>query len=355
MRTILIALAACNGDKDKDTPTSTGETGTTGTTPSDAFVVLGDDTNLPEAGLLSIWGTSSTDVWIVGADPGDGLGPMVLSYDGTAWTRHATGTTGDLWWVWSDGGDTIWMSGEGGRMLTYDRVGGTFVEDVITNPAYKLFGVWGTGPSDIWTVASDINNAIDGAILHYDGAAWTESTTIPPDPTNPVNRRQPFKVWGCGGSDVWTIGTRAVALHWNGTTWEDTWDQPVYQSITLVTVHGRACDDAYAVGGFGNAVTIHWDGSLWTDVSPPLTDIVPGMNGVFASDAGSTAICGQRGSIYWREGTAWVADARPPATSRDFHACWIDEAGAVWAVGGDLGTLTEGVVVYGGIAAIPPI
>src|SRR5262249_40573448 len=35
--------------------------------------------------LLSIWGTSAHDVWLVGGDPGDGHGPMVLHYDGAAW------------------------------------------------------------------------------------------------------------------------------------------------------------------------------------------------------------------------------------------------------------------------------
>ena len=35
------------------------------------------DAGLPSA-LISIWGSSVNDMWVVGADSGDGIGPMVL-------------------------------------------------------------------------------------------------------------------------------------------------------------------------------------------------------------------------------------------------------------------------------------
>jgi len=59
--------------------------------PADFEVVVAD---VPEA-LLSVSGTSSRDVWAVGADRG--RGPLVLHYDGTVWTRLETGSTGGLW------------------------------------------------------------------------------------------------------------------------------------------------------------------------------------------------------------------------------------------------------------------
>src|SRR4051812_16763384 len=53
-------------------------------------------TKLPSA-LLSVWGTSEHDVWTVGSDSGDG--PLVMHFDGSAWTRLNTGVSGNLWWV----------------------------------------------------------------------------------------------------------------------------------------------------------------------------------------------------------------------------------------------------------------
>ena len=51
----------------------------------------------PDAALLSIHGTSATNVYAVGADGGDG--PIVIHWDGNDWTKINTGLTGDLWWV----------------------------------------------------------------------------------------------------------------------------------------------------------------------------------------------------------------------------------------------------------------
>src|SRR6187402_3545388 len=49
------------------------------------------------AAFMSVHGTRSDDVWMVGAD--DGKGPVVVHYDGAAWERRETGIRGDLWWV----------------------------------------------------------------------------------------------------------------------------------------------------------------------------------------------------------------------------------------------------------------
>ena len=51
----------------------------------------------PDAALLSVHGTSSTNVYAVGADSGDG--PLALHWNGRDWTKLETGLEGDLWWV----------------------------------------------------------------------------------------------------------------------------------------------------------------------------------------------------------------------------------------------------------------
>ena len=51
----------------------------------------------PAAALFAVHGTSAKDVWMVGADDGDG--PLVIRFDGSAWQRLDTGVRGDLWWV----------------------------------------------------------------------------------------------------------------------------------------------------------------------------------------------------------------------------------------------------------------
>lgn len=333
----------CNGDKD---PGQTGDTSEDGP----RWTVLGDQTNLPAAALLSIWGTSS-DMFIVGAD--DGSGPVVLHWDGAAWSRLDTSAyPGDLWWVWSDGGDQVYIGGQNGRLLTYTRSTGTVEQTVITNNVYTIFGVWGTSPTDIWAVGGDISGGNPGIIVHYDGTAWTDVTTVPEGEQSPGSPRQAFKVWGSGPDDVWVVGTLALAMHWDGAEWT-AFPEPVYRTSVLTTVAGSGPDDVWMVGGPGNARVAHWDGTALVEDSPPPADIVPGFNGVYASEAHGVIACGENGSIYWRGATGWEADPRARATAWSFHACWLDEEGSAWAVGGDLTGLTEGVIVYGGQSVQP--
>jgi hypothetical protein len=259
-----------------------------------------------------------------------------------------------VWWVWSDGGDTVWMSGDGGRVLQYSRSAGAVVsEEVVTNPVYKLFGIWGTGPSDVWVVGGDNFGNNDGVVVHWDGTSWTQVHQPSPNPTNGTTRRQAFKVWGSATDDVWVVGTGALVSHWDGASWNDL-PQPIYNGSTLTTVSGTGPADVYAVGGYGNAAAAHYDGTVWSDITPPPTDAVPTLNGVYATSDHGVGTCGGSGSIYWIEGTAFVADPRPRATTKDFHACWIDDQGSLWAVGGDLTNLDEGVIVYSG-DRVPPV
>ena len=337
-----LVLTACSGsdvDPDKDLDVPTGDTDEV--TTDDAFALVGDSTNLPAAGLLSLWGTSSSDMWFVGAD--DGTGPTVLHYDGAGWERLATGSTGDLWWVWSAGGDKVYFVGEGARLVTYDKSSMTFTEEVIANGAYILFGMWGTSDTDIYAVGGDINNNLAGTIVHYDGTAWTEVATAPS--ADGVSERQAFKVWGSASDDVFVVGTGALFMHWDGATWTTEDPAPLYGSTPVTTVHGSGPDNVYAVGGFGNAAVAHYDGTAWSDDSPPPLAIAPFFNGVFSTADRGTVACGGSGSIWWRGDTEWAVDPRNQVTTEDFHACWIDETGAVWAVGGDLQNLDEGVIV----------
>ena len=73
-------------------------------------------TGLPGA-LLSVSGSSDTDVWAVGSDSNDGKGPLVLQFDGASWKRYLTGITGDLWWAHVCPNGRIFAGGSLGTIL----------------------------------------------------------------------------------------------------------------------------------------------------------------------------------------------------------------------------------------------
>jgi hypothetical protein len=50
-----------------------------------------------------------------------------------------------------------------------------------------------------------------------------------------------------------------------------------------------------------------------------------------------------------RNSSGWtLVDEGTDPELRDFHAVWIDSEDGIWAVGGDLSFLTNGVLAYGG-------
>lgn len=337
----LALLLACGGDKDGGSHTGSTDTGPTtpGTTPSTHPVsLLAEGADLPPAALLSIWGTSATDVWAVGAD--DGSGPVLVHFDGTSWSRIDTGTSGDLWWVWGDGANTLFLSGAGGKVVTMDIAAGTFTEHAAADPNLTLFGLWGTSATDVWTVGGNINGARDGGIIHFDGTDWTEVAQVAP---RGETVRSAFKVWGSAPDDVWVVGTGALVTHWDGSGFTEVDPPPVYESTTLTTVAGSA-SQVVAVGGFGNATVARYDGTSWVDDSPPPQAIAPGFNGVNIRDDKVIA-CGVRGAVWQRDPTTGWASYADPVTTYDLHGCWIDPDGNVWSVGGDLITLAAGTIV----------
>ena len=57
---------------------------------------------------------------------------------------------------------------------------------------------------------------------------------------------------------------------------------------------------------------------------------------------------GQDNPVYRQLFTSRFIPAGTDEQLRDFHAVWIDAEDGIWAVGGDLSFLSNGVVAYGG-------
>ncbi len=274
-----------------------------------------------DTGLISVWGTSATDVWAVGGD--DGRGPLVIHYDGSAWERVATGVSGiDLWWVTGLGaGDPMFFGGDRGTILRYD--GATFTRMTTPDDTRTVFGIFVASASDAWAVGGA--GGVAGFIWRWDGTEWRDV----PLPAG-VGSASIFKAWGSSASDVWFVGGAGVILHWDGMTLS-----PVTSGTmrTILTVHTRG-PRAAAVGGAGTAVVLELDPATgtWSDVTPPLA---PQMLGVWLTDQGGWAV-GLNGAVLRRDATAWTFDDTAPSVAGALHSVWVDPTGGVWAVGGQI-------------------
>ena len=296
--------------------------------------------------VLAVGGTASDDVWAVGADRGHG--PLVLHYDGASWSRIATGTRGDLWWVAPVAGGPTYLAGKDATILRYD--GATFTR--MTTPglaAHTIYGLWAASVDDVWAVGSVAGRS--GFVWHYDGVAWRDV---------PVPLEVPavddfgdavgfFKVWGGADGRPWVVGGRGVALRWDGAALVPT---TTPTTDTLFTVH-EAGELVVAVGGgTGGAIVERRGDGAFVDRTPAGAGLI---QGVWITASGDGWASGARGALYHRSGDRWQPARHGLALDLEsLHATWIDPDGGVWAVGGDVVTagLDNGAIIYRGVPTV---
>jgi hypothetical protein len=306
-----------------------------------------------DAALLSVWGTSATDVWAAGADTRDGQGPLVLHLDGSSWTRLPTGQSGDLWWAFGFESGPVYLGGVGGTILRFED--GAFTR-MQTPGTGTVFGIWGAAPDDLWAVGGSPGGA-QGAFAWRlqagHGDSWQAASEVPAEL---AARNALWKVFGHGPDDVWLVGTGGNVLHWDGSALT-----PSFTGIgeSLFTVHANATRFA-AVGGFGSGLILERDVSApasasWENVSPQGSQA---LVGVCLTESGGYAV-GQFGYIAKRGADGWSEEDTglpPDAGNRSLHSVWVDPAGGVWAAGGQVVVepLVDGWLLHRG-AAVPGI
>lgn len=302
-------------------------------------------TGLDEA-LMGVDGTSATDVWAVGAD--QGLGPLVLHFDGTAFTRVPTpGLTGHLWWVHAFAPGHAMMSGASSVVLEYKD--GVLTRHSTPGLARQtVFGLWGKAPNDVYAVGSNTSGR-SGFIWHFDGTAWS-SIPLPADlPRRNGEVPGLFKVWGNGSGDVYFVGSDGLALV-RGT--DGTLRRlETGSSETLFTVAGNS-KDVFAVGGGRMAALLEKSADAFT--APTVEGTGALLQGV-ASNGTVTYATGEGGVVFERKNGTWAKVTTGQAQDvESLHAAWVDAEGGVWAVGGSvISDLKKGALVHLGAPGRP--
>ena len=294
---------------------------------------------LPGA-LISVWGTSTNNVWTVGGDAGDGDGPQAMHFDGTQWTRHLTGKIGDLWWVQGFENGPVFMGGANGTILRYE--GGTFEKMATPANSGTVFGIWGASADDVWAVGGAGGTPSGGFIWHYDGKLWAPH---PAAPSELATTATVFKAWGTSATDIWFVGTEGLTLRFDGKKMTKV---AVPTTQTLFTVAGTD-SRTYAVGADG--VVLENQGKGWVDAAP---ENQQQMNGVAARGDDAYAV-GVYGGVLHRNAEAWASVKTGLVFQDDYHGVWLDPEGGVWCVGGQVAALPliEGTIAYYGVLDVP--
>ncbi|MDP9151737.1 MAG: hypothetical protein M3O36_17580 [Myxococcota bacterium] len=287
--------------------------------------------------FLSVWGTSSKDVFVVGGSRGNGGPSAMMHYDGQVWKDLVPGGTDTFWWVDGTSSHDVWAVGENGRITHWD--GASFTEHVSGTTA-TLYGVWSASPGDAWAVGGTPEGGStkpNDVILHFDGQTWAPSL-----PAQAFGRAF-FKVWGTGPDNLYVVGEAGTIWHRTATGWLLE-SQAGIATGTLTTVTGCSAHEIYAVGGRN---VLRSDGSTWTrdTVSAALTNEA---NGVACASPGNAVIVGFGGLKMRNVSGQWSDDLAAPPYA-DLHAAWADESGAYWAVGGDFVTAPRAGAARGGV------
>lgn len=237
-----------------------------------------------DAWWLSVWGPSADRVYVAGGAPGAG---RLETWDGSNWsTISLPSGTPLLNWVYGTGPDDVYAVGEAGTILHFDGSSWTAESSTTTE---DLWGVWGLGPDATWAVGGGGRMAGQATLLKRSSDGTWKPEPVPALERAGVNAF--YKVWGLDAAHVWVVGQRGAILAYDGAAWSET---GAGTSEDLISLWGTSVDDVVAVGGRGNGVVARWDGASWTHRAlAPL----PGLNGVWTDTPGRVWAVGETGTV----------------------------------------------------------
>ncbi len=240
-------------------------------------------------GLQGVWGSASNDVFAAGWHQGQTT-PAIIHFDGSSWTEQsvpaiAPGSDTLVMFrsVWGSSASdvfavgTAYGSAQFGFIAHFDGQQWSLMN--FANTRVELLDVWGTSATNLYAVGGiqDPSGGQDqGIILHFDGVAWGEVFRTPQ-----VEHQIHLKAaWGTGPNDIFVVGDRGRAYHFDGTKWSE---QTTSFFRALHEVWGATGTDVFSVGSHG--IIFHFDGAVWTPADSSVTPDLFGLWGGSAVDA----------------------------------------------------------------------
>lgn len=269
--------------------------------------------------------------------------------------------------VWGSSKSDVWAVGSAGAVLHFD---GTAWKDSSVPTTRTLFSVGGSGPNDVWIVGTY------GTIYHgpkfVAGTAQWES--MPIVPYTGAEEKLLSSVWSPSPDEVWLAGEslkipgqKKAATQYRGRVADDggvAWQAmaPCASCALIAKVWGTSASDIWSVGQQGEAYRTAaaqpgdadaGDAAVpvWVDVSSPSTE---DLQAVWGSSKDDVWAVGRRGTLRRYHDQATEAETVAAGTTEDLHAVWGSAANDVWAVG-DFGTILhfDGTTWQSSTAALP--
>jgi hypothetical protein len=241
--------------------------------------------------------------------------------------------------LWASSPTDIFVAGEfsenDGALMHYD--GHAWTQQLRET---TVAAVWGSSPTDVF--------AIGGArFWRYNGTSWEEGTTGLAQPNY-------FAIWGTSPLDVFAAGsddatTRGDGLlaHYNGVTWSHQGNSGFHEGF-FFDISGTSPADVYAVGmdppasdtpselyvnqwGIAHYDGVSWSKSFMTSNIPPSDPGNYSLSGVWSVAPNNVFAVGSAGHILHFNGSEW--SQMTSSTTQDLEDVWGNAGTNVYTVG----------------------
>jgi hypothetical protein len=273
------------------------------------FVLTGCVVPSPSPGtlpsLMAVAAVNATNAWAVGAfDNGTGSRDLMEHWNGRNWQVVALPPPvgSGLHAITAVSASNIWAVGpfrtlhfNGLSWRSVPNPNGVLMTDAASAPDGAVYGMG--------------VNATGNKLLAMTAGGWRPVSAIPGPTTHRTCDGGGLELNDLSvgsGTDIWVVGSTtgaspndshscALALHWNGATWQSFATPAVVGAPQLLGVSARAANDVWAVGVRTNVVSstgrdllsslvLHWNGNKWAAVPN-----VDERGGGFLDDIDATA------------------------------------------------------------------
>ena len=185
--------------------------------------------------VLSIWGSSSSNVYAVGDT-------KIQRYNGTSWSDVSSGATSSLLAVWGSSATDVYAGGFDGTLV--HSTGGVFtpVANTGLGTTEYVAAIWGSSPTDVYVGGT--------ALRRWDGANWSVVN---------AGISEVRAIWGSSATDVWVVGVDGDLSHLK----DGVWTASTLGSATFSGIWGTSANDVWAVTRDGQIY--HYNGTLWVE------------------------------------------------------------------------------------------
>lgn len=224
---------------------------------------------VPPNGSLSDVIGAAGQVWAVGS--------VVARFDGAGFQELASqGLPVPLYGVWGSGPQDLWVAGDG--LYHHDGLNFSAARDPALLGA-RLRAVGGASATDLWAVGEA------GLVLRYNGAQWTR--VVLPE----LAERTLTSVAALGPDDVWIVGEANTVLHWDGRSLASAASLAA-EGASWTRVWARGPNDVWAVSSRGAV----WRtvGSDWAPMAGMPNEALEAVGG---ARAGAVYLAGQHGAL----------------------------------------------------------